>query len=80
MEKNRKMQFYGSNLARNEQIDRRFMLMIIFWVRGGCLLLNWDSIYVYDQNVQISFTLKPLRQSKPNCMLSILRKSKGKFV
>ena len=30
MGKNRKMSFNGRKLARNEQMDRRFMLMIIF--------------------------------------------------
>ena len=30
--KNRKMSFNGIKLARNEQTDRRFMFMKIFWV------------------------------------------------
>ena len=32
--KNRKMSFNGRKLARNEQMDRRFMLMKIFLAQG----------------------------------------------
>ena len=31
--KNRKMSFNGKKLARNEQMDRRFMFMQIFWAQ-----------------------------------------------
>ena len=31
--KNRKMLFNGKELARNEQMDRRFMFMKIFWAQ-----------------------------------------------
>ena len=31
--KNRKMSFNGKKLARNEQLDRRFMFMKIFWAQ-----------------------------------------------
>ena len=31
---NRKMSFYVKKLARNEQMDRRFMFMKIFWPNG----------------------------------------------
>ena len=34
MGKNRKISFNGKNLARNEQMDRRFMFMKIFWAQG----------------------------------------------
>ena len=33
-EKNRKMSFNGSKLARNEPMDLRFMFMKIFWAQG----------------------------------------------
>ena len=32
--KNRKMSFNGKKLARNEQMDRRFMFMKIFWAQS----------------------------------------------
>ena len=31
--KNREMSFNGKKLARNEQMDRRFMFMKIFWAK-----------------------------------------------
>ena len=31
--KNREMSFNGKNLARNEQMERRFMFMKIFWAK-----------------------------------------------
>ena len=31
---NQKMSFNGRKLARNEQMDRRFLFMKIFWVHG----------------------------------------------
>ena len=46
----------------------------------GCLPLPRGFIHVYDHNVLTSSSLKPLGQSKPNFMRSILRKSKCKFV
>ena len=39
---------------------------------GGCLPLPRGYIHVYDHNIQTS-SLKPLGQSKPNFMWSILR-------
>ena len=33
MGKNRKMSINGKKLARNEQMDRKFMFMKIFWVQ-----------------------------------------------
>ena len=41
---------------------------------GSCLPLPRDHIHVYDQNIRTSSSLKPLGQSKPNFMWSILRK------
>ena len=32
--KNKKMSFNGRKLARNEQMDRKFMFMKIFWAQG----------------------------------------------
>ena len=32
--KNRRMSFNGRKLARNEQMDRKFMFMKIFWAQG----------------------------------------------
>ena len=43
----------------------------------GCLPLprGYIHVHVYDHNIQTSSSLKPLGQSKPNFMWSILRKS-----
>ena len=73
--KNRKMSYNGKNLAKNEQMDRKFMFMKIFWGPEGCLPLPRGYIHVDDHNIQTSSSLKPLGQSKPNFMWSILRKS-----
>ena len=54
-------------------MDRRFMFMKKKMSSGGCLLLPWGYIHVYDHNIQTS-SLKPLGQSKPNFMWSNLRK------
>ena len=70
--KNRKMSFNGSKLVRNEPMDRIVMFMKILWAQGGCLTLPQGYIHVYDQNIQTSSSLKPLCQSKPNFMWSIL--------
>ena len=59
VKKNRKMSFNGKKLARNEQMDRRFMFMKIFWALGGCLPLPRGYIHVYDHNIETS-SLKPL--------------------
>ena len=42
----RKMSFNGRKLARNEQIDRRFMFMKIFWVQGVVCPCH-GAIYMY---------------------------------
>ena len=60
--KNRKISFNGRNLARNEQMDRKFMFMEINLTTGGCLPLPWGYIHVYDHNIQTSTSLKPLYQ------------------
>ena len=32
--KNRKISFNGRKVARNEQMDRKFMFMKLFWAQG----------------------------------------------
>ena len=64
--KNRKMSFNGRKLARNQQMDKRFMFMKNILGPGGCLPRPRGCIHVYDQNIQQS--LKLLGQSKPNFM------------
>ena len=71
--KNRKISFNGRKLARNEQMDRKFMFMKIFSAQGVVCPCPVGYIHVYDHNNQTS-SLKPLGQSKPNFMWSILRK------
>ena len=63
----------GAKLAGNGQMDRIFM----FLSPGGCLPLPRGYIHVYDHNIQTSSPLKPLGQSKPNFIWSIVRKLKG---
>ena len=75
--KNRKISFNGRKLNRNEQMDRKFMFMINYeniLGPGGCLPLPRGYIHVYDHDIQASSSLKPLGQSKPSFMWSILRK------
>ena len=44
--KNRKNSFNGRKLSRNEQMDRKFMFMKIFWAQGVvCPCLG--AIYMY---------------------------------
>ena len=64
------MPFNGGTRARDEQMDRRFMFMKIFCAQGGCLSMSQDYIYVYDNYIQTH--LKPLGQSKPKFMWSIV--------
>ena len=40
----------------------------------------WGNIHVYYHNIQRSFSLKLLDQSKPNVLSSILRKEECKFI
>ena len=54
-------------------MDRRFMFMEIM-SSGGCLHPPLGYIHVYDHNIQTSPSLKPLGQSKPNFMWSMVRK------
>ena len=44
--KNRKISFNGRKLARNEQMDRKFMFMKIFWAQGIVCPCP-GSIYTY---------------------------------
>ena len=61
---------------RNEKMDRIFMVYENIFGPEGCLPLPRGFIHVYDHNVPTSSSLKPLGQSKPYFMRSILRKSK----
>ena len=73
--KNRKISFNGRKVARNEQMDRKFMFMKLFWAQGViCICPGAIIAHLYDHNIQASSSLKPLGQSKPNFMWSILRK------
>ena len=54
-------------------MDRRLMLMENFSPLGVVCPCPGAIIHVYDHNIQTS-SLKPLGQSKPNFMWSILGK------
>ena len=54
--KNGKMSFNGRKLARNEQMDRRFMFYENILGPGSCLPLPWGYIHVYDQNIHTFFS------------------------
>ena len=43
---------------------------------GDRLPFPWGYIHVCDHNIHTSYSLKPLGQSKPNFMWSIVRKEK----
>ena len=44
--KNRKISFNGRKVARNEQMDRKFMFMKIFWAQG--VVCPWpEALYIY---------------------------------
>ena len=57
-------------------MDRRFIVMKKKKTlsSGGCLPLSRGYILVYDHNIQTSFSLKLLDQSKPNIKWSIVWK------
>ena len=42
----------------------------------GCLPPPLGNIHVYDHNIQTASSLKPLGQSKPNFMWSIIKRRK----
>ena len=63
----------GGGLAGSMQMDRRFMFTKKM-SSGGCLPLPRGYIHAYDHNIQTSSSQKPLSQSKPNFMWSIVRK------
>ena len=62
-------------------MDRRLMLMENFspW-GGGCLPLPRGYIHVYFHNNETSSSLKPLGQSKPNFIWSILGKGEKVYI
>ena len=50
-------------------MDRRFIYVYEKNLTlGGCLPLPWGYIHVYEHNIQISSSLKPLGLLKPNFM------------
>ena len=57
-------------------MDRRSMLMKKKMCPGGCVPLTQGYIHAYDHTIQTSSSLKPVSQSKPNFMWSIVRKGK----
>ena len=59
-------------------MDRRFMLMKIFWPQGVGLPHPQGNIHIYDHNIQRSSSLKLLGQSKSNFIGSIYRKGEPK--
>ena len=59
-------------------MDRRFMFMKNNVLRGLSVPAP-GYIHVYDHNIQTPF-LKPLGQSKPNFMWSIVRKGEWKLI
>ena len=75
--KNRKMSFNGRKLARNEQIERRFMFMAIFWAQ--VVVCPCPGAIHMHMNIQTSSFRKPLGQSKPNFMWSKIWKGELKF-
>ena len=64
--KNRKMSFNGRKFARNEQIERRFMFMKIFWAQVVVYPCP-RAIHVYNQNIQSSFGNPLANQSQTLC-------------
>ena len=64
--KNRKISFIGRKLVRNEQIERRFMFMKIFWAQVVVCPCP-RAIHVYDQNIQSSFENPLANQSQTLC-------------
>ena len=55
-------------LVAKDSIERIIMLTKKTIDPVGCLTLPRSYIHVYDHHFQISFSLKPLGQSKPNSM------------
>ena len=61
-------------------MDSRLILMEILAPGGGCLPLPRGYIHVYFHNNETSTPLKPLGQSKPNFIWSILGKGERKYI
>ena len=63
-------------LAGNRQMDLRLMILKKKnWTAGVCQPPPQGNIHVNYSDIQRSSSLKPLGQSKPNFLWSILRKS-----
>ena len=71
--------FNGGKLAAKDYIDNNTVNEKNF-TPGGCVALPRGYILVYDHHFQTSSPLKPLGQSKPNFMWSLLGKGERKFV
>ena len=55
-------------------MDLRFDDSENIWTPGVCLSPTRGNIHVYYSDIQRSSSLKPLGQSKPNFMCSIVKK------
>ena len=72
--KNSNMELNGDKLAWTMQMVRIFICMKIKMSLEGFLPLPRGYIHVYGHNIQVSSSLKPLSQLKPNLMLKTVRK------
>ena len=80
--KNRKMSFNGRKLGRNEQMDRRFMFIKIFWLRWLSAPVP-GAIYMYMYMTKIFKHLllrnRSANQSKTLCGASSGRGNESLF-
>ena len=67
-------------LAGNGQMDLRFLILKKIWNPGVCVPPPRGNLHAYYRNIQRYSSLKPLGQSKPNFMWSIVRKGERKFI
>ena len=70
--KNRKISFNGRKLPRNEQMDRKFMFMKIFWAQG---VVCPGAIYMYMTIIFKHFLHRNCiaNQSQTSCGASLER-------
>ena len=69
--KNRKISFNGRKLARNEQMDRKFMFMKIFWTQGVVCPCP-RALYMY-MTIVLKHLLLLANQSQTLCGASLER-------
>ena len=67
-------------LAESGQIDKRFVSEKHFDPQGGYLSLPWGYIHAYYHEIQMSSSLKPLGELRPNFIGSLHRKGERKFI